>query len=321
MIWTPFLCLGIGLIIGSQRLSSSFLKIIDALTNFSIIALMLTIGANIGVNDLLMTNLTRIGLNCVIIAFLAITFSICFTFFLEKTILPLEEVSRKLSAEEINVKTPEHEMKMHEGEKERTSGLIWIIPASIIGGLLLGKFMLPGDKIFILDYSLTLSLLVLYTSVGISLGSNRTVFKYIKVLGWRIVFLSVAIFIGSIVGGIFSGVLLHLPMHISVLSASGMSYYSITGAYMSQVYGVEIGTYGFMVNVMREFITVLFLPFTIKISKGSPIASGAAGNMDTMLVPITKFVGAELGLVTLITGTILTFAVPFILPMLYNLFL
>ena len=82
-----------------------------------------------------------------------------------------------------------------------------------------------------------------------------------------------------------------------------------------------MGTYGFMVNVMREFLTVLFLPFIVKISKGSPIASGAAGNMDTMLVPVTKFVGPELGLVTLVTGTILTFAVPFILPMLYNLFL
>ena len=42
--------------------------------------------------------------------------------------------------------------------------------------------------------------------------------------------------------------------------------------------------------------------------------------MDTMLVPVTKFVGIELGLVTLITGTLLTFLVPFILPLFYQLF-
>ena len=41
--------------------------------------------------------------------------------------------------------------------------------------------------------------------------------------------------------------------------------------------------------------------------------------MDTMLVPVTKFVGAELGLVALITCVILTFAVPFILPVLYGI--
>ncbi|HWQ77957.1 MAG TPA: LysO family transporter [Anaerovoracaceae bacterium] len=56
------------------------------------------------------------------------------------------------------------------------------------------------------------------------------------------------------------------------------------------------------------------------ISKGSPIAAGAAGNMDTMLVPVTKFVGIELGLVTLITGAILTFLVPLILPFFYGVF-
>ncbi|MPN62917.1 Lysine exporter LysO [bioreactor metagenome] len=155
--------------------------------------------------------------------------------------------------------------------------------------------------------------------VGINLGVNRKVFKYIKLMGLKVVLIPLAIFIGSLIGGLLSGLVLDIPVNISVISASGMSYYSITGAYMAQVYGIEAGTYGFMVNVMREFFTVLFLPFLVKVSNGSPIAGGAAGNMDTMLVPVTKFVGAELGLVALITGVILTFAVPFILPVLYGI--
>ncbi len=93
-----------------------------------------------------------------------------------------------------------------------------------------------------------------------------------------------------------------------------MSYYSITGAFMTEAYGLEVGAYGFLVNVMREFLTVL-MPVLVKISKGSPIAGGAAGNMDTMLAPVTKFVGVRLGLVTLVTGTVLTFVVPFLLPL------
>ncbi|MPN22855.1 Lysine exporter LysO [bioreactor metagenome] len=170
-----------------------------------------------------------------------------------------------------------------------------------------------------MDYSLYGSLILLYTGVGISLGTNRKVFGYIKILGFKIVYISIAIFVGSVTGGALSGLVLGLPLHVSMLSAGGMSYYSITGAYMTQTYGIEVGTYGFMVNVMREFFTVILLPILIKISKGSPIAGGAAGNMDTMLVPVTKFVGAELGLVALITGVILTFFVPFELPVLSNL--
>lgn len=317
MSWTPFLCLGIGLIVGLQNVITPFLKIVDWVTNIALVVLMLSIGANIGINDLLISNLPRIGFNCVIISLLTIVFSIFFSVLLEKTILPLEEVRKKLSVEKINING---EIDLSKEEREKISPLIWLMPVSIIIGTLFGHFIIPQHFISVLDYSLIISLIVLYIGVGISLGSNRMVFKYIKLLGWKIIFLSVTIFIGSIVGGILSGIILHLPMHISVMSASGMSYYSLTGAYMSQVYGVAVGTYGFMVNVMREFITILLLPFIIKISKGSPIASGASGNMDTMLIPVTKFVGPELGVVTLVTGTILTFAVPFILPMLYTLF-
>ena len=171
-----------------------------------------------------------------------------------------------------------------------------------------------------MDTIFTISLIVLYVCVGISQGANREVFRFVKRLGFRIIWLSAAILLGSILGGIIAGILLRLPLYVSVISASGMSFYSITGAYMTQAYGLEIGTYGFIVNVLREFFTVLLMPLLIKISLGSPIAGGAAGNMDTMLAPVTKFVGVRLGLVTLITGTILTLLVPIVLTAVAYLF-
>lgn len=83
--------------------------------------------------------------------------------------------------------------------------------------------------------------------------------------------------------------------------------------------GAEAGTYGFLINVFREVITVITLPLLVKISKGSAIAAGAAGTMDTMLAPVTRFVGVELGMVALVSGTILTLLVPFLLPILVSL--
>ena len=79
---------------------------------------------------------------------------------------------------------------------------------------------------------------------------------------------------------------------------------------MTDYYGIEAGIYGFIVNVTRDVFTIILMPLLLKISKGSPIAAGAAGCMDTMLVPVTKAVGTELGIVALISGTILTFVVP-----------
>lgn len=118
------------------------------------------------------------------------------------------------------------------------------------------------------------------------------VFRYIRILGFKVVYLSIAIFTGSVVGGFLSGLALGLPLLLPSCLPAGMSYYSITGAYMTQVYGIARSRYLWVYRQCYERIfTVLLLPFLIKISNGSPIASGAAGNMDTMLVPVTKFVG------------------------------
>ncbi|MFV0516924.1 MAG: lysine exporter LysO family protein [Aminipila sp.] len=312
----PFVCLGVGLIISFRQLSEKFLKGVDIIINIALIILMVTIGMNIGINESVMSNLATIGVNCVVISLLAISFSVLFVFLVEKTILPLSALQEKLYSENLDVS---NEVDIKEEEGKKTSPLVWIMPASIVAGVLTGVLLLKESIAPYLDYSLYGSLVLLYTGVGISLGNNRKVFGYIKILGFKIIYISIAIFLGSLTGGFIAGLVMGVPLNISMAAAGGMSYYSITGAYMTQAFGIEAGTYGFIVNVMREFFTVLILPLLIKISKGSPIAGGAAGNMDTMLVPVTKFVGAELGLVALITGVILTFFVPFELPILCNI--
>lgn len=317
MTWMPFICIAAGFFMGLHNLTERTLKRIDEIINIALVVLMMTIGMNIGINDSVMSNLDSIGLNCLVLSLCAIAFSVFFTIIAEKTVLPLEKLREKLLLENINLNS---EINISQEEKSKNPLLIWIIPSSIVIGVILGYYIMRYTLAFILDYLLIGSLIILYVSVGISLGTNRKVYKYIKILGFRVIYISIAIFTGSLTGGFLAGVFLKIPLHTSVMSASGMSYYSLTGAYMTQVYGIEAGTYGFVVNVMREFFTVLLLPLLIKISIGSPIAGGAAGNMDTMIVPVTRFVGAELGLVTLITGVILTFAVPFILPALYALF-
>lgn len=318
MVWMPFACLGGGLVIGMRSLSDKMLKGMDLVTNGALIVLMLTIGMNIGINPSVMGNLSSIGLNCVVISLMAIVFSILYTVIIEKTILPLEELKEKIFSQNLekNEEMQNLEENLEEGDEEKKSPLLWIMPMSIILGILIGYFLLSQEAKGFLGSLLVISLVFLYTGVGVSLGTHRSVFKFIKLLGFKVLYISIAIFLGSITGGILAGIVLGLPLKVSVISAGGMSYYSLTGAYMTSLYGIEFGTYGFIVNVMREFFTVLLLPFLIKITKGSAIASGAAGNMDTMLLPITKFVGVELGLVTLITGTILTFFVPVLLPIL-----
>ena len=313
----PFICLGIGILLGIFVNVSWLAEIAEKVSTAALAILMFAIGLGIGIDKETLSRFPSIGFHCIVIALSAIGFSILFTVLCEKTVLPLKAIDKELNEKQLSLSSTTEKT---EGEEKQISHLVWIMPCGIIAGLLVGiTIPMPSGETFI-DMVFAASLIILYICVGISQGKNREVFQFVRILGFRVMWLSAAILLGSVAGGIFAGLILKLPMHISVVSASGMSFYSITGAYMTQAFGLQTGTYGFIVNVLREFFTVLLMPLLIKISLGSPIAGGAAGNMDTMLAPVTKFVGVRLGLVTLITGTILTFLVPLLLPVIAELF-
>ena len=310
-LYIPFICITLGAVINWKGLPDKALKASDILMNVALFALMAIIGLNIGLSDTVMKNLGSIGLKCLLISLAAIWCSVGLTVICEKTVMPLERIRLQLLAE----KDPEviYEEAAEE-DKQGFPTLLITMPAFIAGGILVGYFLVPKGENGWFDTALTVSLIFLYTGAGVMLASNKSVFNYIRKLGLRILFLPLAIFAGCVLGGFIGGLLLDVPLKWSVLSASGMGYYSLTGAFLTEAYGIEAGVYGFIVNVSRDVFTVALLPLLVKISKGSAIASGAGGCMDTMLIPVSKAVGPELSLVALISGTITTLAVPFLLP-------
>ncbi len=316
MAWMPFICMGIGLLIGLRVQSMAVFKAVDMTVNIALVVLMLTIGLNIGINDNVMQNLGAIGLHCAVIAQCAIWGSVVLVLVVEKTILPLSVLLDRLKD---SGQTLDLAGEVEGGEETGHSPLLWLMPLCIISGVTAGFLWLTESAAPVLNVSLVASLVVLYLGVGVGLGSNRRVFGYIKILGVKVAAIAVAAVAGTLLGGFAAGLICRLPQHVSMLSASGLGYYSMTGAFMTSAYGIEAGTYGFMVNVTREFFSVLMLPLLAKISRGSPIASGGAGNMDALLVPISKVMGPEIGLVTLVTGIILSVAVPFLLSLIYQL--
>lgn len=310
----PFACMGIGLLIGFQRLPQAAYRVVDWVTTISLVILMVTIGGNVGTNDEVIAEIGTVGINCFVTCMCAIIGSVLLCLFLEKTVLPLEKYSKmQLDDEE----TKSVDMGSQDGKK-RIDPILILIPISVLSGAFGCYFFMPEDMVYVLDYSLWTSLVVLYTSVGIGMGQNKSVFRYIKMVGFRIVYLVLGVWIGSMAGGALAALLTGMPLKYAVIAASGTGYYSMTGATMLSAFGPEAGVYGFMINVFREFFTVLLLPILGRVSKSAPIAAGAAGNMDSMLVPVTKVVGRELGLVALIVGIVLTFGVPVILPILCN---
>ncbi len=341
-LYIPFICITLGALINWWGLPEKALSASDVLMNIALFALMAVIGLNIGLSDTVMQNLGSIGIKCLLISLAAIWCGVGLTLICEKTVMPLEKIRLQLAAERAEENLPESatvseisgtpegavsgnsESFSAEAEPEsnpESTGekafptLLIAMPAFIAAGIVAGYFFVPKGENPWLDTALTVSLIFLYTGAGVMLASNKSVFVYIKKLGLRILFLPLSIFIGCLLGGFLGGLLLGVPLKWSVLSASGMGYYSLTGAFLTEAYGIEAGVYGFIVNVSRDVFTIALLPLLTKISKGSAIASGAGGCMDTMLIPVSRAVGPQLSLVALISGTITTLAVPFLLPL------
>lgn len=306
--YIPFICIAVGAALNWRGLPPKVLRLFDYTMDLALFVLMVIIGLNIGTSPEVMDNLGRIGLNCVLISFFGIACSVALVRACEATIMPLEEIRLELALDS------DHN-PIHPSEQTKFDPLVIIMPGCIAAGILAGKFLVPDLSEAKLDNALTISLFFLYISAGITLGSNKDVFLYIKRLGLRVLIMPVAIFVGCLIGGAIGGLALGVPLPISVISASGMGYYSLTGAFLTETYGITAGTYGFVVNVSRDVLTVALIPILTKISKGSPVASGAGGCMDSMLVPVTRAVGPELGMVGLISGTIITVFVPFWLPL------
>jgi len=308
MTWLPFISIGAGGVIGQLFKKTKVLQLVSPFMDGTLVLLMLVIGASIGSNDHIMKELSVIGFQCGVLAFLGIACSVVVVVFVEYFLLSLHFVAA--------------DKKLVEGlQNDEGKRFVWLMPSCIIAGIVIGYLLREYSVVDWVSPLLKVALVCLYISVGISVSEHKEVIQYIKKLGLRVVWFSVAIICGSVVAGYLGSIILKLPLSIGLMATSGMSYYSVTGIFMTAAYGIKAGTYGFLVNVMREFFTLLLLPILIKISKGSPMAGGASGNMDTMLGPVTKFVGPEAGMVALITGTILTFVVPVLLPVIHQLIL
>lgn len=307
-LYIPFICIAIGALINWRGLPEKVLDIINFIMNSALMLLMTVVGLNVGTSREVMDNLGKIGLNCIIMCLSSVFFAVLLMVILEKTIVPLEEIRHKL------LKEKGLELKAVP-ENKGVDPLMICMPLAIILGVLLGIFVCPDIKESTLDILLNISLIFLYTGAGVSLATNKIAFLYIKKLGLRIILLPIAIFVGGLISGLIMSKLLHVDLCWSVTASSTMGYYSLPGAFMTEAYGVEAGIYGFMVNIFRDIVTVSCMPLLKRISKGSPIASGAGGCMDSMFIPVTRAVGPELGIAGLIVGTIITIFVPFWLPL------
>ena len=189
--------------------------------------------------------------------------------------------------------------------------------------LLLGlAFGLSGLELPLLTFLSQHTDLVLYLlmfSVGISVGMHRGLFRKIREYHIRIFIIPFGIILGSLVGGLVCAAIFHLPLGQGAAIASGMGWYSLAGATISQIGGSELGSVAFLSNLMREIFSFIIIPVAaIKLNYYTCIAPAGATSEDTTLPVMLKYTNEETVVLSVLNGIICSFFVPILISLCFT---
>lgn len=188
-----------------------------------------------------------------------------------------------------------------------------IIVAFFIAGLLLARWGWIPSSLSEGDVSIW-ALYALIFLVGISIGSDTQALKAIRGQHWKILWVPVATWAGTLAGTALASLLLPSRSLADCLAVgSGFGYYSLSSIFITEYRGAELGTIALAANIIREIITLLGAPLLVCwFGKLAPICAGGATTMDTTLPVITRFSGKEFVVISIFHGFIVDFSVPFL---------
>lgn len=161
------------------------------------------------------------------------------------------------------------------------------------------------------DYLFNASLILLLFAMGLSFGLDKEAMDKLRRTGPKILVVPLAVALGSISGGLVGGLILRLDVLASMAASAGYGWYTLTGPLVGQIFGAEWGALGFVLNFLRELLTIVTVSLMVKIDKYAPIASGGATTMDTTLPILVRYCGSDLLIVAFSSGFILTMIAPF----------
>lgn len=199
--------------------------------------------------------------------------------------------------------------------------MIIIALISLVAGVLCGQFVFDVNIINMFSHISDYALYILMFAVGISVGTNKQVFRKLKEYHVKIIIIPFGIIIGSIFGGIVCSIVLKMPLNESLSIASGLGWYSLSGVLLTNLGGAQLGTLAFLSNIMRELFSFLSIPFVAKhFNKYTAIAPAAATSEDTTLPMLIKYTSADVAVMAVINGVICSAVVPILINFFFNLF-
>ena len=169
------------------------------------------------------------------------------------------------------------------------------------------------SSIWVSDYLLDASLMLLLFVMGVAFAMDKDSFSRIRRIGPRILFVPLAIAFGTILSAVVSALILGINVVATAAVTAGYGWYTLTGPLVGQIFGAKWAALGFAANFLRELLTILTASLMVRVDKYAPTASGGATAMDTTLPIIVRYCGSDTLITAFSSGFILSLIAPFMI--------
>ena len=161
---------------------------------------------------------------------------------------------------------------------------------------------------------------VLMFSVGISVGLQEGISAKLRQYHVRILIIPFGTIAASVLGGVICAAITGYPVNQSVSITSGLGWYSLSGAMLSELGGAELGSIAFLSNLLREIFSFFIIPFAaLKLNDFACIASAGATSEDTTLPMMIKYTNGEAVVLSILNGILCSAAVPVLISLFYQI--
>ena len=272
----------------------------------ALLLLIVTLGAELGANDEIVTSLATIGLNALIITLTSMIGSLLAVHILRKHLLKLDAQgrSRKEAAQE--------EPAREKNQVHVDHSLTILIVATVVLGMLAGHLLLPASVTAHCGAVINLGLYLLLFLVGLDMGRQGNMLQDIRAAGFRVFLVPLAAAVGTLALTALVG--LFLPMGAKDCAAAGFGWYSLAPTLLAP-YSLSVSATAFLSNIMHELLSIVAVPAVAqRIGYIEAVALPGATAMDTVLPVVVSATSDRMALYSFTSGAVLSLSVPFLVP-------
>lgn len=195
-----------------------------------------------------------------------------------------------------------------------------LILIALAAGIFCGRFLFSAQAAALAGDLSDWILMLLMFSVGVSVGTNKDLFRRLRRMDLRVWMVPAGVILGSMAGGALCSLFVSLGFWESVGVSAGMGWYSLCGVMLSDFYGADVGAVAFLSNLLREILSFLTIPLAARwLNPYAAISLAGATSEDTTLPVLIRHTSAEMVVYSVINGVLTSAAVPVLLRLVYGM--